>query len=243
MEIDIDLTLESTKDYFFQGDEGCLPSVGGVGTLYYSMPNLRLDSTKSWLALDGEKVELDSGKFWYDHQWTTGLGPSGSPRVAVLRAAGNLAKPGPGGWDWFMAQFDDDREITVAAMHLNDNLAFYEQTGADPPGTMSAPLVGKFIDLDGKARDLQGTLQVTEWKKSDRSPDPDQYPVTHTWYPDHWVFTFGDDVPEEMRSFHMVPIVDTGQAGFFASGAQYSEGAVYLEDGQGRHIGRRRPPC
>ncbi|MHB1391129.1 MAG: hypothetical protein ACYCXF_07865 [Thermoleophilia bacterium] len=36
----------------------------------------------------------------------------------------------------------------------------------------------------------------------------------------------------------MVPIVRTGQSGFFASGAEYSEGAVYLEDGQGRRIGR-----
>lgn len=36
----------------------------------------------------------------------------------------------------------------------------------------------------------------------------------------------------------MAPIVRTGQSGFFASGAEYSEGAVYLEDGQGRRICR-----
>ena len=167
-----------------------------------------------------------------------GWGQGGTPRVPVLRAATNLAKPGPGGWDWFMAQFDDDQEITVAAMHSGENLTFYEQTGPNPPGTMTAPLTGKFIDRDGKARDLRGTLKVTEWKKSDRSPDPEQYQVTHTWYPDHWVFEFGEDIPEQMRLFHMVPIVQTGQAGFFASGAQYSEGAVYLEDGQGQRIGR-----
>jgi hypothetical protein len=47
VEIDIDLTLTSTKDYFLQGDGGCLPSVGGVGTLYYSVPNLRVDPAKS----------------------------------------------------------------------------------------------------------------------------------------------------------------------------------------------------
>lgn len=238
VEIDVDLTLASTKDYFLQGDAGCEPSVGGVGTLYYSVPNLKVDSAKSWLALNGEKVPLDGGRFWYDHQWTTGLGPAGSPRVAVLRAAANLAKPGSGGWDWFMAQFDNDQEITVAAMHISENLAFYEQTGPNPPPTMTAPLIGKFIDRDGRARDLQGTLQVTEWKKSDRSPDPDRYPVTHTWYPDRWEFEFGTDVPAEMRTFHMVPIVQTGQSGFFASGAQYSEGAVYLEDEQGRRMGR-----
>jgi hypothetical protein len=36
----------------------------------------------------------------------------------------------------------------------------------------------------------------------------------------------------------MIPIVQEGQSGFFASGAQYSEGAVYLEDEQGQRIGR-----
>lgn len=103
---------------------------------------------------------------------------------------------------------------------------------------MTASLMGKFIDRDGRDGDLKGTLQVTEWKKSDRSPDPDRYPVTSTWYPDHWVFNFGTDIPQELQSFHMVPIVRTGQSGFFASGAEYSEGAVYLEGGQGRRIGR-----
>ena len=238
MEIDVELMLASAKDYFLQGDKGCSPSVGGVGTLYYSVPNIKIDPTKSWLALNGEKVQLTGGKFWYDHQWTTGLGPAGSPRVALLRASKNLSQSGPGGWDWFMAQFDDDREITVAAMHINENLAFYEQSGLNPPGIMTAPLTGKFIDRDGKARDLDGSLQVTEWVKSECSPDPDQYPVTHTWYPNHWVFHFGSDVPDGIRNFHMAPIVQKGQSGFFASGAQYSEGAVYLEDEQGQHIGR-----
>ena len=36
----------------------------------------------------------------------------------------------------------------------------------------------------------------------------------------------------------MEPIVATGQAGFFANGAQYSEGAVYLRDANGDEIGR-----
>lgn len=238
VEIDVDLTLDATKDYFLQGDAGVEPSVGGVGTLYYSVPNLRVGPSASWLALNGKKVALANGKFWYDHQWTNGLGPTGNPRLAVLRAASNLAEAGPGGWDWFMAQFDDDLEVTLAATHSIENRSFYEQTRPNPPGTMTAAAMGKFIDRDGSARDIHGELKVTEWIRSERSPDPDLYPVTNTWYPNHWQFEFGADVPEEVRSFHMVPIVATGQAGFFASGPQYSEGAVYLEDDQGRRIGR-----
>jgi hypothetical protein len=36
----------------------------------------------------------------------------------------------------------------------------------------------------------------------------------------------------------MTPIVDHGQAGFFANGAQYAEGAVYLTNDQGVQVGR-----
>ena len=64
------------------------------------------------------------------------------------------------------------------------------------------------------------------------------YPPTYTWYPDKWEFTFGEDVPEDIRTFIMEPIVTTGQSGFFAGGAQYSEGAVYLLDPNGKDLGR-----
>ena len=53
-----------------------------------------------------------------------------------------------------------------------------------------------------------------------------------------WEFTFGEDVPEDIRVFTMEPIVTTGQSGFFAGGAQYSEGAVYLLGPNGEDLGR-----
>lgn len=238
VEIEVDLTLSSVKDYLLQGHEGCWPCCGGVGTLYYSKPNLRVEPGKSTLKLKGEEVTLTGGKFWYDHQWGTGFMPQGNPRRAVLRAANNLAKPSPGGWDWFMAQFDNDTELTMAAMHSNDNLKFYEQTGPNPPGIMTAVIVGKFVDQDNKVLDISGTMRVTEWHKSEQSPDPTHYWVTHSWYPNKWEFNFQSDVPESIRNFVMIPIVQTGQTGFFANGFQYSEGAVYLKDEAGRLIGR-----
>ena len=48
----------------------------------------------------------------------------------------------------------------------------------------------------------------------------------------------GEDVPEDIRVFTMTPIVTTGQSGFFAGGAQYSEGAVYLVGPNGEDLGR-----
>ncbi len=34
----------------------------------------------------------------------------------------------------------------------------------------------------------------------------------------------------------MTSIIDRGQSGFNASGAQYSEGGVYIKDTHGKHI-------
>jgi hypothetical protein len=64
---------------------------------------------------------------------------------------------------------------------------------------MAVKVSGKYVDDDGEAKDIQGSLNVTEWVKSERSPDSDQYWVTNTWYPNRWEFSFGPDLPEEVR--------------------------------------------
>ncbi len=81
-------------------------------------------------------------------------------------------------------------------------------------------------------------MKVTEWVRSERSPDLNQYQVTNTWYPNRWEFSFGQDLPEEAREFYMEPIVGTGQMGFSSDGTEYSEGATFVKDKEGRLIGR-----
>lgn len=237
-ELEVDITLIQTKDYLLQGKNGCDPCCGGVGTLYYSVPNLRIDSDKSFLRINEEMVSLESGKFWYDHQWCNGMLPGGNPRTKVLRAANNLSEKPPGGWDWFMAQFKGNRELTMASIHSNQMKQFYEQTGPNPPGTMKVEVKGKYIDEKSNSISVRGNLKVTEWIKSKKSQDPGIYPVTNTWYPNKWEFEFGEDVPEDIRSFVMIPIVEEGQSGFFGQGLHYSEGAVYLKDHEGNSVGR-----
>ena len=234
-DLGIDLTFASGKEILLQGVDGCLPCCDGVGTLYYSIPHLELDTTKSTLSLKGEEVTLTGGTFWFDHQW--GM-LSGSGNSAVVRAASNLVPPAAGGWDWFEAQFDGDRQITVAAIHTEYSLAFQNQTGPTPPGTMTVTAQGKYMDPAGTTVDATATLVIDEWLKSADSPDPTQYWPTDVWYPNRWTFTFGPEVPDDIRTFTMVPVVPTGQVGFFASGAQYSEGAVFLQDAAGKTVGR-----
>ncbi len=77
-----------------------LPSVGGVGTLYYSVLNLRIDPEKIVLTVEVEECRRASCKFWYDQQWAAGFMPSGSPWRDVLRAAGLLEDKRALSWDW-----------------------------------------------------------------------------------------------------------------------------------------------
>lgn len=238
VDLGIDLTIASGKEYLLQGDDGCAPCCAGVGTLYYSMPHLRLDPARSTLTLKGEEIRLTGGTFWFDHQWGTGMIPVGNPRSGPLRAAARLAGPGVAGWDWFMAQFEGNRQLTGAALHSPTMAQFYSQTGPTPPGPMSVAVNGKYMDEHGRSRDVAGSMTVTDWFRSVDTPDPAQYEPTETWYPNGWEFAFGSELPDDIRTFSMTPIVSGGQDGFFAFGGHYSEGATVLADGHGREIGR-----
>ena len=237
VQFSMDITFTGGKGYLLQGVDGCSPCCDGLGTLYYSIPGLALDPAVSTLTIDGNTVTFKEGTFWFDHQWGT-LSSVGN--TEVVRAASNLNPSASSldGWDWFMAQFNGSREITAFAAHSNDYLQFYHQTGSTPPGTMTVQLYAKYMDPDAVTHQVEGTLSVTEWILSVDTPSPETYPPTYTWYPDKWEFTFGEDVPEDIRVFTMEPIVSTGQSGFFGGGTQYSEGAVYLIGPNGEDLGR-----
>ncbi|MDO9523873.1 MAG: lipocalin-like domain-containing protein [Methanocorpusculum sp.] len=235
-EISIDITIVQTKGYVLNGDEGMLPSCGGVGTLYYSVPNLRVDPVKSRISIDGEELRLGGGKFWYDHQWGTGFMPGGSPRIDVLRAVGLLGDKPALGWDWMEIQFDNDTEFALSAIHTNEQKEFFMQTGPTPPGIMTAAAVGSYIKENSEYFPVKGVIRVTDWVQS--SVTDGQYLTTRAWYPNRVEVTVEtSEVPDAYKRFVMIPIVSTGQQGFFAAGAEYSEGAVRIESPDGKRIG------
>ena len=237
VELGVDITFSSGRDYLLQGTDGCAPCCGGIGTLYYSIPGMVVDPAASRISINDEEIALSSGTFWFDHQWGNALG-GGNARSEALRAATILSPAALSGWDWFMAQFDDNRQITLAALHTDDNAKFYFQTGPTAPSTMVAPATGKLMDETGKVHQLTGTLTVDAWVKAGSTPNPALYWPTHTWYPNHWPFDLTEGAPADLASFSMTPIVEGGQAAFFANGAQYSEGAVVLHDQDGADVGR-----
>ena len=237
-EIEVDLTVKQNKNYVLNGDGGLDPSCGGIGTLYVSVPSLSIVPNQSWIKVKGQKYRLAKGKMWYDHQWATGFNPTGNVRSEPMRAAKNLQPKKPDGWDWLMIQFDDNTEMSISALHTAENSGFYDQTGDTPPGTMKAGAYGFYVDKSGAQHPFKATVTVPEWVKSTKSYG--QYLATGTWYPNRADITLdagNSGVPENKRTFSMIPIVNTGQQGFFAAGWEYSEGAVYLEQ-NGRRVGR-----
>lgn len=233
-ELGLDFELTGGKEYLLQGDNGCMPSVAGMGSLYYSIPDIQLKAGGT-LQYGQQKIKLKKGLLWFDHQWGF---LAGNPRSAVLRAANNISKPAPAGWDWYMAQFGGDRQITMFAAHSNKYRPFYFQTGPIPPRPMEVPVVGKYMDAKKDLHNTWGTLKIDKWIKAESSPNPKLYPVTHTWHPNEWQFDFDTTMPEDVRSFTMEQVVPKAQTNFFANGSQYNEGAVYLKDPDGQDIGR-----
>jgi len=233
-ELEIDLTFTSGKEYLLQGANGCMPCVDGMGTLYYSIPNMVV-APKSSLKIGDETITLARGTFWYDHQWGY---LSGNPQSSVLRAANNTKQPEPPGWDWFMTQFNGDRQLTMFAPHTNAYMGYYYQTGPQSPKSLQVNVVGKYMDEQKNLANTVGTLTVSQWVKSEYSPNPMRYPETNTWHPNRWHFTFNEIVPGDIRSFTLVPIVESGQMNYFANGSQYAEGAVYVRAANGDDIGR-----
>jgi predicted secreted hydrolase len=237
-----DLQLDHGKGVLEQGDHGAMPSVAGVGTFYYSVPAIQLAAATgpdgeptSTISIDGTVIPIVRGELWFDHQWGFLSGMSTSE---VVRASNAIGQPDPPGWDWFMTHLVGDRQVTMFAPHRAEYAAYYGCTGDEPPPEMVRRVGGTYMDADGSTRMVWGTVHVDRWVKVEHTPRPDRYPATHTWHPDHYRFTFGDDLPEDISTFTLTPIVEGGQSAFFANGVQICEGAVVVRDPSGTDIGR-----
>ena len=236
-----DLQLDHGKGVLEQGEHGAMPSVAGVGTFYYSIPAIQLSTATgadgepaSTITIDGNVIPIVRGELWFDHQWGF---LAGMPQSEVVRASNSIGEPDPAGWDWFMTHLDGDRQVTMFAEHRAEYAAFYGQTGQEPPPEMVRRVGGTYMHPTGDTHLVWGTVHVDKWVKVEHTPRPDRYPATHTWHPDHYRFEF-DDLPEDIRTFTLTPIVEGGQSAFFAHGIQICEGAVVVRDADGNDIGR-----
>lgn len=236
----IDIRLASGRGILLQGNNGCMPCIGGVGTRYYSIPQMAIDPAASRITIGSDIIPLASGTFWMDHQWGTGMVPGGASPDEVLRAAANLGGPRTPGWDFMVMNFDDGSAITLNHLHTPDDLPWLDQKGASaPPPRPARPVAGKFMDRFGTVFDISGTLAITAWARGTTSPDPSIYPVSNVWFPHGWSFELcGGLVPERLRKLVFRPISGDPSAMFFANTSQYVEAPVVILDAAGAPCGR-----
>ena len=238
--IKINLNLNKNKDALLQGDGGCCPSIDGIGTLYYSVPNISIFSIDNYIELNSQKIVLTEGKFWYDHQWGTGFKPNGALKSPYMRTIQFLKKANPGGWDWFMVQFfakdGKECEMSFAAIHKNTQY-LYNTSDHPPPTNVEKVLSGKFIQDDGSSLNIKGTMVINKWAKSQTSPNSECYKITSNWYPISFNVEIDSDIPECYKKFTMRAITSTPQTGFFADSIEYSEGGSNIIDSDGNVIG------
>jgi len=211
----IDLNLLESKPLLLQGNNGKEPSIFGLGTWYYSFPNIK---TTGSVTYRGERRSI-SGKMWMDHQWLAGISPTGYPKNILVQAVMNIKEglsgeiPKSFGWDWSDVQFDDNTEVTFASPH-SDKTADLKNKGENPPDSVTRMISGKYIDEEGKGEDISGTVTITRWMRSPRS---------QAWYPNCWLVK----IPEKALEFTMTSTVD--DQFIYSAASEIREGGVFVK--------------
>ncbi len=214
-DLSIDLDLMESKPILLQGDEGKIPSIFGLGTWYYSYPNIK---TKGFVTYKGDTSFLH-GKMWMDHQWLAGISPTGYPRnifiqaIAVITEGFSGTTPASFGWDWSDVQFDDDTEVTFASPH-SPKTSVLKNKGEKPPVTVTRDITGKYIDEKGNSENITGTVTINKWMRSPRSG---------AWYPNGWEVI----IPDQKLEFTMVSTVD--DQFIYAAASEIREGGVFVK--------------
>lgn len=242
LQLACDLHLTPGKGVLEQGDHGAMPSAGGLGTFYYSIPMIGIDAANSTITIDGRTIRIARGELWFDHQWGF---LAGAAPVEVVRASNSITRTDPAGWDWFMMHLDGNRQVTVFAPHTTAFESFYGCTDDTAPPEMVRRVGGTYMDVDGSTSMVWGTMHVDRWVKVAHTPNPQRYPATNTWYPDHYRFEFPADdaaasagLPDDIAQLTLTPIVEGGQSAFFAHGIQICEGSVVIRNATGDEVGR-----
>ena len=214
-ELMIDLDLMESKPLLLQGDEGKIPSIFGLGTWYYSYPNI---NTTGSVTYQGDTTKL-SGKMWMDHQWLSGISPTGYPLNIIIQAIANITEgfsgktPATFGWDWSDVQFDDNTEITFASPHAVKT-AILKNMGEDPPENVTRDISGKYIDEKGIGENIKGTVTINKWMRS---------PKSHAWYPNGWEV----NIPDKKLKFTMRSTVD--DQFIYSVASEIREGGVIVK--------------
>lgn len=150
------LLLSGGKKELYHGDQGFDPPTLkglGVGTYYYSIPNIQIQGN---LTLPSGEVVGVQGVGWLDHQIFSGVAPLGRIRNPVFRVLENLQRlfhPNQvinSGWDYIIVQ-----------LSTQESFIFYR--GLDKTSltaTQGLGMVGEYSDAQGKQKHLTGVTGI-----------------------------------------------------------------------------------
>jgi len=119
----LNVGLTSPTAPAFNAKNGCVPCVGGVGTLYWSYPNMQLTITTTGV------TGTSSAKGWLDRQWVQGgkfqqYKRSESTTLSVLSNLTKMFRPGTmSRWLWLIIQDETKGQQYMVLVSLTDDLA------------------------------------------------------------------------------------------------------------------------
>jgi len=193
----IELYLVTDRSPVLHDGDGWIDLGPAGGTYYYSRTRMTVNG-KYFTAPDTHLPV--SGLAWFDHQW------------------GDFIAVGAGGWDWFSAQLDDGRDLTISLVH--------------GPGGVEVLDYGTLVAADGSARHLTADqFKVTvlgRWTSSHTGAD----------YPAGWRI----ELPSQRVTLELTPTLADQELDTTAStGATYWEGEVTIDGtcGDGHRLAGR----
>lgn len=106
--------LTPNKPPIFQGPKGCLPCVGGQGTIYWSFPSMTAEGQVGPI---DSPITATNGVGWYDHQWMSSGGALNSKVLQLLsNVKGMFSVPKPIRWLWLTLQLPNDIQYTTSTI-------------------------------------------------------------------------------------------------------------------------------
>lgn len=156
--------LTPSKPPVFQGPKGCLPCVGGQGTIYWSYPLMTAEGQVGLLS----SAPLSGGLGWYDHQWLSAGGALNSKILQLFsNVSGMFKTPLVVRWLWITLQLAGDLQYMTSTI-----LSDLPQVGKTYNFTVVTKNQGSSVSYDEK-----GTLTVEEMVQVGQQSFPTKYSI------------------------------------------------------------------
>lgn len=157
--------LIPSKAPVYQGPKGCMPCVGGQGTLYWSIPMMSVSGS---IGRADSPIVGSGGTGWYDHQW---MGSGGMLSNKILQlislVSSSFAVPKVIRWLWLTLQLPNDLQYMISV--ILDGLP---QQGTTYNTTSITKIAGNETNYG-----VKGTVKIESMVGIEHQIFPDKYTI------------------------------------------------------------------